>query len=139
MPAVAAAAAAAAPQTFAERGPEGTGGGDDDLVSNMRRRRNMLADLIAAKDVQESLPPGSLGVLAPERDMSFEEKRKLSAHMASLPGEKLAAVLDIIEEHEARRPRRAAPRRAAPRRAALLPAAAVRAPRPPPPTAGAAG
>jgi hypothetical protein len=32
--------------------------------------------------------------------MTFEEKRKLSAHMASLPGEKLVAVLDIISESE---------------------------------------
>jgi hypothetical protein len=34
--------------------------------------------------------------------MTFEEKRKLSAHMASLPGEKLVAVLDIISEGEVR-------------------------------------
>jgi hypothetical protein len=35
--------------------------------------------------------------------MTFEEKRKLSAHMASLPGEKLVAVLDIIQEGEVSR------------------------------------
>jgi hypothetical protein len=34
--------------------------------------------------------------------MTFEEKRKLSAHIASVPGEKLSAVLDIIEECEVR-------------------------------------
>jgi hypothetical protein len=34
--------------------------------------------------------------------MTFEEKRKLSAHMASIPGEKLAAVLDIVYEGEVR-------------------------------------
>lgn len=51
---------------------------------------------------QDNLPPGSLGDLAPDRDMTFEEKRKLSAHMASLPGEKLVAVLDIISEGEVR-------------------------------------
>ncbi|WIA43559.1 hypothetical protein OEZ86_010009 [Tetradesmus obliquus] len=84
---------------FAERGPE-DGAGDDDLVTQLRSRRNMLGDLIAAKDLQESLPPGALGELAPDRDMTFEEKRKLSAHIASVPGEKLAAVLDIIEEAE---------------------------------------
>jgi hypothetical protein len=49
---------------------------------------------------QDNLPPGSLGDLVPERDMTFEEKRKLSAHMASLPGEKLVHVLDIISEAE---------------------------------------
>ncbi|WIA23105.1 hypothetical protein OEZ85_001443 [Tetradesmus obliquus] len=86
-------------QAFAERGPE-DGAGDDDLVTQLRSRRNMLGDLIAAKDLQESLPPGALGELAPDRDMTFEEKRKLSAHIASVPGEKLAAVLDIIEEAE---------------------------------------
>lgn len=51
---------------------------------------------------QDNLPPGSLGDLAPDRDMTFEEKRKLSAHMASIPGEKLVAVLDIIQEGEVR-------------------------------------
>jgi hypothetical protein len=50
--------------------------------------------------LQESLPPGALGELAPDRDMTFEEKRKLSAHIASVPGEKLSSVLDIIEECE---------------------------------------
>jgi hypothetical protein len=35
--------------------------------------------------------------------MTFEEKRKLSAHMASIPGEKLSAVLDIIAECEVSR------------------------------------
>ncbi|KAF6252831.1 hypothetical protein COO60DRAFT_494155 [Scenedesmus sp. NREL 46B-D3] len=86
-------------QTFAERGPE-DGAGDDDLVTQLRSRRNMLGDLIAAKDLQESLPPGALGELAPDRDMTFEEKRKLSAHIASVPGERLSAVLDIVEECE---------------------------------------
>jgi hypothetical protein len=52
--------------------------------------------------LQESLPPGALGELAPDRDMTFEEKRKLSAHIASVPGEKLSSVLDIIEECEVR-------------------------------------
>lgn len=51
---------------------------------------------------QDNLPPGSLGDLAPDREMTFEEKRKLSAHMASIPGEKLVAVLDIIQEGEVR-------------------------------------
>lgn len=52
--------------------------------------------------MQDNVPPGSLGDLAPDRDMTFEEKRKLSAHMASIPGEKLAAVLDIVYEGEVR-------------------------------------
>lgn len=56
-----------------------------------------------ATPLQDQLPPGSLGDLAPDRDMTFEEKRKLSAHMASLPGEKLVAVLDIIQEGEVSR------------------------------------
>jgi hypothetical protein len=38
-------------QAFAERGPE-DGAGDDDLVTQLRSRRNMLGDLIAAKDLQ---------------------------------------------------------------------------------------
>lgn len=59
--------------------------------------------LRAPRPRQDHLPPGSLGDLAPDRAMSFEERRKLSAHMASIPGEKLGAVLDIVYEGEVRR------------------------------------
>ena len=40
----------------------------------------------------EPLPPG------PGREMSFEEKRRLSHHMGSLAGERLVHVLQIIAE-----------------------------------------
>jgi hypothetical protein len=38
-------------QAFAERGAE-EGPGDDDIVTQIKTKRNMLGDLIAAKDVQ---------------------------------------------------------------------------------------
>jgi hypothetical protein len=40
------------PQAFAERGAEDPGTGDDDIVTQIKAKRNMLGDLIAAKDVQ---------------------------------------------------------------------------------------
>lgn len=91
-------------RAFAEGGAAGGGSIDPagDLVQQLQSRRNMLGDLIAARDVQDGLAPGALGLLDPDRDMTFEEKRKLSAHLASLPGEKLAPVLDILHEGEAR-------------------------------------
>jgi hypothetical protein len=57
----------------------------------------MLGHYIAARDFNEGVPPGSLGPFDPARGMNFEEKRKLSAHLASLPGEKMQRVVDIVE------------------------------------------
>lgn len=39
-----------------------------------------------------ALPPG------PGRDMSFEEKRKLSHALSGLPHERLTAVMEIVEQ-----------------------------------------
>ena len=39
------------PQAFAQHGAE-EAVGDDDIVTQLRMRRNLLGDLIAAKDVQ---------------------------------------------------------------------------------------
>lgn len=39
------------PQAFAQHGAEDAVG-DDDIVTQLRMRRNLLGDLIAAKDVQ---------------------------------------------------------------------------------------
>lgn len=64
----------------------------------MKSVRNQLGEYIAAKDHLDGIPPGTLTALEPDREMSFEEKRKLSAHLSTLPGEKLAPVLDIIAE-----------------------------------------
>jgi hypothetical protein len=57
----------------------------------------MLGHYIGARDFNEGLPPGALGPCEPGRGMNFEEKRKLSAHLASLPGEKMHRVVDIVE------------------------------------------
>lgn len=73
----------------------------DTTTQQQRRPTHTLAQTHIHKP-QDNLPPGSLGDLAPDRGMTFEEKRKLSAHMASIPGEKLAAVLDIVYEGEVR-------------------------------------
>ncbi|GBF95611.1 hypothetical protein Rsub_08593 [Raphidocelis subcapitata] len=70
---------------------------NSDLSRQLKEKRDALGHFIAARDFQEGLPPGALGPCEPGRSMSFEERRKLSAHLASLPGEKMERVVDIVE------------------------------------------
>jgi hypothetical protein len=70
---------------------------NSDLSRQLKEKRDALGHFIAAHDFQEGLPPGTLGPCEPGRSMSFEEKRKLSAHLTSLPGEKMQRVVDIME------------------------------------------
>ena len=70
---------------------------NSDLPRQLKDRRDMLGHYIAVKDYNDGVPPGALGPIELGRGMNFEEKRKLSAHLASLPGEKMQRVVDIVE------------------------------------------
>lgn len=71
---------------------------DDSLPLQMAELRNQLGEHIAATDHAAGVAPGAVFACEPHRDMSFEEKRKLSAYLSALPGEKGVAILDIIRE-----------------------------------------
>jgi hypothetical protein len=73
---------------------------DDTVLHQLRYSREQLGSYIAAKDLQEGAAPGQLGPCEPHRDMTFEEKRKLSAYISSLNGEKLERILLIVQEGE---------------------------------------
>ena len=73
---------------------------DDTVLHQLRYSREQLGSYIAAKDLQEGAAPGQLGPCEPHRDMTFEEKRKLSAYISSLNGEKLEKILLIVQEGE---------------------------------------
>ncbi|KAI8463857.1 MAG: hypothetical protein J3K34DRAFT_388846 [Monoraphidium minutum] len=70
---------------------------NSDLSLKLKEKRDALGHFIAARDFNDGLPPGALGPVDAGRGMNFEEKRKLSAHLASLPGEKMQRVVDIVE------------------------------------------
>jgi hypothetical protein len=61
-----------------------------DKIAEVDAELQALVDKAAAR---EALPPPG-----PGRDMTFEEKRKLSHAVGTLPGERLARVLEIIAE-----------------------------------------
>jgi len=67
----------------------------------MARELQALADAVEQREGAAGAPPGG-------RDMTFEEKRRLSHALGALPGDRLGRVLDIICESqpvdEARRP-----------------------------------
>ncbi len=81
-------------------------GADDaveDTPARMEDMRHQLSSYIAAADQKQgaAAAPNTAGAGAGGlRPMSFEEKRKLSAHLSSLPGEKVPRVIEIL--HEAR-------------------------------------
>lgn len=52
---------------------------------------------LTAKAAAALVPPSAPG---PGRDMTFEEKRRLSHALGQLPGERLSRVLEIIAEGE---------------------------------------
>lgn len=68
-----------------------------DLPAQLKQKRDMLGHYIAAKDYTDGMPPGSLGPCEPGREMAFEERRRLSAHLTNLPDDKLQRIVDIIE------------------------------------------
>lgn len=83
------------PQALEAGGAEGLP--NSDLPGALKDKREALGHYIGAKDFTDGVPPGALGPCEPGRTMNFEEKRKLSAHLASLPGEKMQRVVDIVE------------------------------------------
>lgn len=68
-----------------------------DLPKQLKDKREMLGHYIAAHDYLLKVPPGALGPCEPSREMGFEERRKLSALLTNLPGDKLQAVMDVVE------------------------------------------
>jgi len=84
--------------------PQDLAGGAEALperVAAMARELQALADAVEQREGAAGAPPGG-------RDMTFEEKRRLSHALGALPGDRLGRVLDIIRESqpvdEARRP-----------------------------------
>jgi hypothetical protein len=73
---------------------------DDGLADKLRNGRELLGTYMASRELREGRQPGYLGPMSPDRDMTFEEKRKLSAMLVSLPGEKMDRVLQILQEHQ---------------------------------------
>jgi hypothetical protein len=73
---------------------------DDGLADKLRNGRELLGTYMASRELKEGRQPGYLGPMSPDRDMTFEEKRKLSAMLVSLPGEKMDRVLEILQQHQ---------------------------------------
>jgi hypothetical protein len=69
-----------------------------DLPRQLKDKREMLGHYIACHDYNARMAPGSLGPCEPGREMTFEERRRLSAHLTQLPADRLQAVLDLLEQ-----------------------------------------
>ncbi|KAK9820846.1 hypothetical protein WJX81_007969 [Elliptochloris bilobata] len=62
-------------------------------MESMAREMQALQDQVEQREGAAALPPG-------DRDMTFEEKRRLSHALGALPGDRLGRVLDIIRESQ---------------------------------------
>jgi len=77
------------------RGQELAGGAEQlpERMESMARELQALQDQVEQREGAAALPPGG-------RDMTFEEKRRLSHALGALPGDSLGRVLDIIRESQ---------------------------------------